>query len=360
MAAVLAAVRQVNGVRSAQLRPNPGGVHILRLDLADDADAGRVSRQVARLLKERMGLAAEPRRPRTTPGAAGDGDTTGTPSERTAFAPPSRPSTPSRSTGATRPATTAESAADVSAGAAAPSVPTARAGSSEATEGAGSLAPAVPSGTMPGTPVSAESGDRATAAGQTTPAAKTGSAATGSAAATYPAAADAESGRDRPGGPTVTGAPGFRPTMPGEPGAFLPGMATVPSAAPLSPVPGQPPRIVIDQVHVSTLGTEATVEVRLHFGTVATLGRATGPAVDAYLLRLAAQAAAGAIDSLITAADIGSRSANIERYRRPCILRLARSGGPAVNRADALLHRARRCRALRQQRRRGRRGARQR
>jgi hypothetical protein len=97
--------------------------------------------------------------------------------------------------------------------------------------------------------------------------------------------------------------------MPGEPGAFLPGMATVAPAAPLAPVPGQPPRIVIDQVHVSTLGTEATVEVRLHFGTVATVGKATGPAVDAYLLRLAAQAAAGAIDSLITTADIASRSA---------------------------------------------------
>ena len=96
--------------------------------------------------------------------------------------------------------------------------------------------------------------------------------------------------------------------MPGEAGVFRPGMATVAAAAPLAPVPGQPPRIVIDQVHVSTLGTEATVEVRLHFGTVATVGKATGPAVDAYLLRLAAQAAAGAIDSLITAADIGGRS----------------------------------------------------
>lgn len=106
----------------------------------------------------------------------------------------------------------------------------------------------------------------------------------------------------------MSGAPGFRPTMPGEPGAFLPGMATVAAAAPLARVPGQPPRIVIDQVHVSTLGTEATVEVRLHFGTVATVGKATGPAVDAYLLRLAAQAAAGAIDSLITAAEIGGRS----------------------------------------------------
>jgi hypothetical protein len=192
VAAVLAAVRQVYGVRSAQLRPNPGGVHILRLELADDADAGRVSRQVARLLKERMGLAAEPRRSRT---AAED---IATPAVR----PPN------------------------------PSVPT--------------------------------QGESA----------------------------------------TVAGAPGFRPTMPGEPGAFLAGMSTVAAAAPLAPVPGQPPRIVLDQVHVSTLGTEATVEVRLHFGTAATVGKATGPAVDAYLLRLAAQAAAGAIDSLVSTLEV--------------------------------------------------------
>jgi hypothetical protein len=62
--AVLAAVRAVPGVRDAQLRPNPtgGGVHTLRLDLADGADGAQVSRLVARLLKQRMGLAAEPRR----------------------------------------------------------------------------------------------------------------------------------------------------------------------------------------------------------------------------------------------------------------------------------------------------------
>ena len=309
VAAVLAAVRQVNGVRSAQLRPNPGGVHILRLDLADDADAGRVSRQVARLLKERMGLAAEPRRSRTTPGAPGDAGTNGTPAERTALAPPSRPNTPSRPTGATRPSTTGESAAGASPGTTPPPVPTARAGSSEATERGGSPGLAMQSGATPGTAVSADSDGRAVAAVQSTPAAKTRSAEMRSAAPTYPAATDPESRRDQLGGPTVAGAPGFRPTMPGEPGAFLPAMATVPAAAPLAPVPGQPPRIVIDQVRVSTLGTEATVEVRLHFGTVATVGKATGPAVDAYLLRLAAQAAAGAIDSLITAADIGRRSA---------------------------------------------------
>ena len=113
-------------------------------------------------------------------------------------------------------------------------------------------------------------------------------------------------GPTAPGSPTTYGsahvpstAPGFRPVMPGEPGTYVPGGTGI-SAGHLSDgTAGQLARIVLDQVHVSTLGTEATVEVRLHCGDVATVGKATGPAVDAYLLRLAAQAAAGAIDSLI-------------------------------------------------------------
>ena len=57
--AVIEAVRGVPGVREALVRPNPNGVHTLRLELADDADPAEVSRAVARLLKERMGLATE-------------------------------------------------------------------------------------------------------------------------------------------------------------------------------------------------------------------------------------------------------------------------------------------------------------
>jgi hypothetical protein len=57
--AVIEAVRGVPGVRDAQLRPNPSGVHQLSLDLSDDADPAHVSRIIARLLKERMGLATE-------------------------------------------------------------------------------------------------------------------------------------------------------------------------------------------------------------------------------------------------------------------------------------------------------------
>ncbi|NLU77134.1 hypothetical protein HCA58_01745 [Micromonospora sp. HNM0581] len=59
--AILAAVRGVGGVRDAALRRTPAGAHSLRLDLADGADPAEVSRQVARLLQERMGLAAAPR-----------------------------------------------------------------------------------------------------------------------------------------------------------------------------------------------------------------------------------------------------------------------------------------------------------
>ncbi|WP_238007673.1 hypothetical protein KZZ52_56735 [Dactylosporangium sp. AC04546] len=61
--AVLRAVQGVSGVREATLRKNPDGVHTLRLELLDEADPGQVSRAVARLLNERMGLAAEPNLP---------------------------------------------------------------------------------------------------------------------------------------------------------------------------------------------------------------------------------------------------------------------------------------------------------
>jgi hypothetical protein len=56
--AILAAVRGVDGVRDASLRSTPSGAHSLRLDLAEGADPAEVSRRVARLLQERMGLDA--------------------------------------------------------------------------------------------------------------------------------------------------------------------------------------------------------------------------------------------------------------------------------------------------------------
>jgi hypothetical protein len=88
------------------------------------------------------------------------------------------------------------------------------------------------------------------------------------------------------------------------------GVATVPTGRgehstppPLRPAGGRTgagPRVVLDHVQVTTLGMEATVEVRL---TVKPHGRATGtargPAVDGYVLRLAAAAASSAVDELL-------------------------------------------------------------
>jgi hypothetical protein len=58
--AVLRAVRSVAGVREATLRTTPTGAHHLRLDLAEGADPGTISRMVARMLEEQMGLDAAP------------------------------------------------------------------------------------------------------------------------------------------------------------------------------------------------------------------------------------------------------------------------------------------------------------
>ena len=70
--AILEAVREVDGVRDAALRTTPAGAHSLRLDLAEGADPAEVSRQVARLLQDRMGLdaamqGASPLAPQATP-----------------------------------------------------------------------------------------------------------------------------------------------------------------------------------------------------------------------------------------------------------------------------------------------------
>jgi hypothetical protein len=73
--------------------------------------------------------------------------------------------------------------------------------------------------------------------------------------------------------------------------------------------PGAVPRVQIDQVQVSTLGLDATVEVRLTSGGRPAFGMASGPAVDGYVLRLAAVAAATALDQLLSAVDSGEQPA---------------------------------------------------
>src|SRR5690606_24494945 len=58
-------------------------------------------------------------------------------------------------------------------------------------------------------------------------------------------------------------------------------------------------RPVLDHVQVSTFGLDATVEVRLTVGNRRALGEASGPAVDGYVLRVCAAAAASAINQLL-------------------------------------------------------------
>jgi hypothetical protein len=187
--AVVAAVGEVPGVQSASVRTNPTGVHTLRLDLADDADPGEVSRTVARLLLERMGLSAAPQH-----------------------------------------------------------VPQARAAQDTV---------------LPAEPDTSEV-DRL-------------------------APVDEEMDEELPLDPA------YEPVLEEELDA-----RPEPVSRPL--FTGQSaPRVVINQVQVSTLGLEATVEVRLSAGDRQATGVASGPAVDSYLVRLAAVAAAKAVDELLRA-----------------------------------------------------------
>src|SRR6185369_13713401 len=49
-----------SGVQDAQLRWNAGAGQTLRIEFLDGADESEITRRVVRLLRERMGLAAEP------------------------------------------------------------------------------------------------------------------------------------------------------------------------------------------------------------------------------------------------------------------------------------------------------------
>lgn len=195
---VLAAVRAVPGVRAATLRASHTGAHTLRLDLAGDADPVQVSRVVARMLQERMGLSAAPQ-----------------------YIPPARPA--SQDSGA-------------------------------------------------GTPAGPDAGDRGS------PEAGPSDAATAETTAPQPrGAAEPADG---------AAAAEVRPPSQDHP--------------PLPP-PGNRygPRVVIDNVQVNVVGTHATVRVQLAAGGRRAIGLASGPAIDSYVVRLAAVSAAKAIDQLI-------------------------------------------------------------
>jgi hypothetical protein len=202
---VLRAVQTVSGVSRATLRKNADGLHTLRLELADEADAGQVSRIVARMLNDTMGLSAEqnPLLPHD------DG---------------------------------------------APDVPG---------PAAGPLAP-----TMAGRP----------------PARNTPHSA-------LPGYAR-EARRRRP---VSSGA--RRPNENNKAPALIPNPGAIVS-----------PRVVIESVDVNTQGIDATVEVRLTADNHPAIGVASGPNFDGYMLKLAALAAASAVDQLLIDSDTTVRA----------------------------------------------------
>ncbi|OKI55974.1 hypothetical protein A6A27_31020, partial [Micromonospora sp. CB01531] len=264
--AILDAVREVAGVRDAALRRTPAGAHSLRLDLADGADPAEVSRMVARLLQERMGLAAAPQ---NLPGAP-------------AAAPPpvrrrSAQTRPERATGEPRVAEDRPGTPRP-----VPSRSEGRFGAPEARAGRPAELPA----------------ERAEPAAE--PPRRRRQAAThrGRAAVEESSLAAAPAG-------AATGSPVTLGT------SYSGGQMTTTETAPSRPLDtsGAPgPRVLIDHVQMSTFGLDATVEVRLIAGDRTAEGHATGPAVDGYLLRLCAVAAAAALDELLgRAASTGER-----------------------------------------------------
>ncbi|GIF19526.1 hypothetical protein Ate02nite_22560 [Paractinoplanes tereljensis] len=223
--AILAAVRGVDGVRDASLRSTPSGAHSLRLDLAEGADPAEVSRRVARLLQDRMGL-----------DAAMQGET-----------PPPPP--------------------------AAPVSPAALAPTRQRT-----LPPPAPE-VQPVPEPPAPLVERVRPPREERP-------------TELEAPPRREEKREEP-----KPEPRVEETAvvevddePGPPRPLFPGEH-----------PG--PRILIENVHVNTYGTDASVEVQLAVGGRTASGVADGPAVDGYLLRLCATATVGAVNDLLSESD---------------------------------------------------------
>ncbi|WP_442933867.1 Daple [Micromonospora sp. CPCC 206171] len=306
--AILDAVREVAGVRDAALRRTPAGAHSLRLDLADGADPAEVSRMVARLLQERMGLAAAPQ---NLPG------TTAAP------APLRRRSAETRAPEARTP----ENRAPEPRGAeprpgeapARPRDPESRPGDLRRQE-PGSGPSRRSRSADPSDPGRAPAGTGRGVADQPPGARPTAEAATAAPAPgrveDYPGTVEGVPRRRRQvsahrgrasveeasaaSAPPATGSPVTLGT------SYSGGQMTTTETAPSRPLDtgGAPgPRVVIDHVQVSTFGLDATVEVRLLAGGETAAGHSTGPAVDGYVLRLCAVAAAAAVDHLLRGAD---------------------------------------------------------
>ncbi|RZU51869.1 hypothetical protein EV385_3705 [Krasilnikovia cinnamomea] len=321
--AILAAVREVAGVRDASLRTTPAGAHSLRLDLADGADPAEVSRQVARLLQDRMGLDA----------AMQGGEAA--PPNASASAPPAVPFVPNQPTPAGRDslgdpaapagARAAGGPASVPAGAdplGGPSLgggmdplggPAASGGMDPLGVPAASTGLGEPRRRLPQPARPADSPIAGAPPGLTTPlsappateypATPTGPA-SASPAAPFSAAPPRAATQVGPaaGATRALERTAFASGPGGAVEAVVTGVNGV-TARPLDVGDRPGPRVVIENVQVSTFGMEATVEVRLAVGSRIAAGEATGPAVDGYLLRLCAMATARAVDELLSASE---------------------------------------------------------
>ncbi|GIH10457.1 hypothetical protein Rhe02_85240 [Rhizocola hellebori] len=231
--AVLAAVRDVAGIREASMRTTATGAHHLRLELAEGADPGAISRMVARMLQDQMGIDAAlmgPPGPPVIPAQAAEQPVPETPS----VVPPR----PRSGLGAAPPPAT-ENWPDQS--------PPPRLDRFDRLEQAQREPRRRHPVSVPRRPVT-----------ELRPSER--------AAATWKSNAESEQG------------------------ASPPALATDRD---------QGPRAIIEHVQTSTFGLDATVEVRLNTGDRQASGVASGPAVDAYVLRLCAAATAAAVDDLL-------------------------------------------------------------
>ncbi len=225
--AILEAVRGVGGVREATMRTTTAGAHHLRLELAEGADPAVISRKVARMLQEQMGL-----------DAALTGEVPKIPGQGEPAPPPADP----------------------------PVVPGPR-------TGLGAVPPAPPEPWQTPAPHEPWAQERRESRRR------------------HPVSVP----RRQPGElrPSERAAATWRTANPeGEP----------PSGAQSPALPNdrdQGPRPIIEHVQTTTFGLDATVEVRLTTAGKTASGNASGPAVDAYVLRLCAAATAAAVDDLL-------------------------------------------------------------
>ncbi|WP_229074019.1 Daple [Actinoplanes sp. DH11] len=339
---ILAAVREVGGVRDASLRATPAGAHSLRLDLADGADPAEVSRQVARLLQERMGLdAAMPGDSPVAPFLPGQSrpGRASVPAP-VSSAPASAPPAPAAATEAASfpPAPAAPvTAAPVSAPPRA-SAPVSAPPRSSAPVSAPPRSPA-PVSAPPRSPGPVSASPNTFTQASASP--NTFTQASASLGSFTQAAALPESRVPAPAEPPVPVPPAGPDPISAAPAGYGSGPASAPTGygsglapapygsspapvqrtrqvaappveqrtslvpadasrpRPLDPGDTPGPRVVIENVHVNTFGADASVEVRLRAGGRSASGVATGPAVDGYLLRLCATATAGAVDELL-------------------------------------------------------------